>query len=579
MPSVPKADGDRRVLLLTPTRRDAEVTCALLGAAAIECFACSDAVQLGTELGRGAGAMVLTEGALGDPRIQAVLAQLELQPAWSDVPALVLSRDRDRTPAALRVLAQMSNVTLLDFPCSTRAMVSAVQSALRARRRQYQIRDQLVEQRRAEEALLDADRRKDEFLAMLAHELRNPLAVVRSGLQVLGLQPDDVSSSARVLAMMERQSRLLVKLIDELLDVSRIATGKLVLADERVDLRSIVEAAIETGHNLAEPPTHHFRLRLPSAPLWVRGDALRLAQVVGNLVSNSTKYTPERGTITLTLERSDDTATLCVADTGMGIPADMLPRVFDMFTQVNRTLDRAQGGLGIGLSLVQRLIALHGGTVAAESAGIDRGSAFTLRLPALPADAAAAPATPAPPTERTTDMNAPTLPPAAMATAAKGAAAEADPSEATHATAATTSAPAGPPIDSTPAHVAGATDAPRRRRVLVIDDNPDVVDILAALLEELGHQARVEYGGMAGVEAALEDRPDIILCDVGMPVMDGHEVASRLRADPRMAGTVLIALTGWGGEEDKRKARAAGFDWHLTKPVGADDLERVLATV
>ncbi|HEY0858912.1 MAG TPA: hybrid sensor histidine kinase/response regulator [Albitalea sp.] len=522
MPSDEPLPGDERLLVAAPTRRDGEVTVRLLRKAGVDCVVCADLKAMSIQLAAGAGALLLTEVALTDPDMTMVLRVLERQPAWSDVPAVVLARERMESPATARALAMLSNVTVLDRPVSTRSMVSAVLSALRARRRQYQIREHMDQQARAEQALLEADQRKDEFLATLAHELRNPLAPIRTGLQVLAKVPHDADQSVRLREMMERQVVQLVRLIDELLDVSRISTGKVVLKRERVDMRDVIEAALEASQPAVDAAQHELRVELPGEPVCVVGDASRLSQVVGNLVHNAAKYTPSGGRITVALSERQGEAVVSVTDTGAGIPPDMLEHVFDMFTQVNRTLDRAQGGLGIGLSLVRRLMDLHGGRVGVESPGLERGSTFTICLPVAASELVAA-----------------AVPPAA----------------------------------------ANESAARRRLRVLVVDDNADAADSLAILLAAHGHLARTEYGAAAALEAAREFRPQAVFCDLGMPGMNGHEMAARLRADPRHASTVLVAVTGWGSEEDRRRTRHAGFDFHLTKPISYEAIDGVLSRI
>jgi two-component system, sensor histidine kinase len=511
---------DLRVLIVPPTRRDGEVTCKLLEIAGVGCLSCPDLRSMAARMDEGVGAVMLTDASLADADMQVLHGTLAHQPAWSDVPVLMLTHGRELSPSSARALARLTNVTLLDRPVSTRSMVSAVLAALRARQRQYQIRNQLDRQRAAEQALVDADRRKDEFLATLAHELRNPLAPIRTAMHVLARVPADAPQAARLREMMERQLEQLVKLIDELLDVSRIATGKVLLQRERVDLRSVLDSALEASRPQVDASGHDLRVRYPAAPLWVVGDPSRLSQVISNLINNAAKYTPPRGRIDVALDEGDRQAVVRVTDNGAGIPPDMLDRVFDMFTQVNRTLDRAQGGLGIGLSLVRRLVDLHGGSVGAESAGLDKGSTFTIRLPTVDGDAAA--------------------------------------------DAAGTRQPERAPVR-------------RRMRVLVVDDNVDAADALAIQLETGGHEIRTAYGGEAALHAAEEFDPEVVLCDIGMPGIDGHAVAARLRASRRHASTVLVALTGWGSEEDRRRTRRTGFDFHLVKPVSAEAVDEILS--
>lgn len=499
-----------RVLVAAPTRRDGEVTRELLHRAGVDCVTCSLLQDMAQALGSGVGAVLLTDSALRDPQLPVLVEALQQQPPWSDVPLVLLARDDAQTPAAVRALDTLSNVTLLDRPASTRALVSAVKSALRARRKQYQIRDQLVAQNEADEALRLADKRKDEFLATLAHELRNPLAAIRTGLEVVVRSPGEAERTARMVGMIDRQSRMLVKLIDDLMDVSRIATGKVRLDTARLDLRAVLEASLEGRQTAFGALSHSFRLQLPAGPVWVMGDAARLAQVVGNLVSNAGKYTPDGGEITIALTSADKEAVISVSDNGVGIEPELLERVFEMFAQVDRTMDRARGGLGIGLSLVRRLVELHGGSVRAHSAGVGQGSTFVVRLPLAPEQDA---------------------------------------------------------IETKP-DAAGAVRPPRLK-VLVVDDNPDVANGLAALLAFNGHDIRVAHDGPSALEEAAAFTPNVVFCDIGMPGMGGHELAMRLRLDPQHGSTLLVAVTGWGNEDNKRLSVQAGFDMHFTKPISS----------
>ncbi|HEY4079433.1 MAG TPA: ATP-binding protein [Burkholderiaceae bacterium] len=465
------------------------------------------------------GAVVLTDFTLIAPGMHGLVESLSHQPAWSDIPVIVLTGHRTHSPATTRALASLTNVTILDRPVSTQSMVSAVRAALRARHWQYRIRDQLIAQERAEEALRQADRRKDEFLATLAHELRNPLAPIRTGIELMSKASLDTTKTAQIRQMMSRQVVQLVRLIDDLLDLSRIATGKVVLQRDSLDLRTVVTSAIEACQPAIDHAHHQLTLRLPDHPVWAVGDAARLSQVMSNLVNNAVKYTPEHGKIAVTLSTVAEHVELRVEDNGAGIPPDMLGEVFTMFTQVNQTLDRSQGGLGLGLSLVRRLVELHGGEVEATSLGLGHGSAFTVRLPL--------------PKESLKELSG-----------TKGEL----------------------PI------------APYRfLRVLVVDDNKDAADALHMLIEGHGHTARVTYSGVDALRAAEEFSPDIVLCDLGLPGMDGYEVAKRLRAKPAHEATILVAVTGWGSEGDKRKSRNAGFNHHLVKPINFDEVEAILS--
>jgi PAS domain S-box-containing protein len=373
--------------------------------------------------------------------------------------------------------------------------------------------------REAEAALRDADRRKDEFLATLAHELRNPLAPIRNSLEVMKQAKgrDDLMGEAR--ATMERQLRQMVRLIDDLLDVSRITRNRIELRKERVELASILHHAIEACQPLIEAARHNLSIALPSDPIYLNADPVRLAQIFGNLLTNSCKYTELGGRIWLTADRQGSDVIVTVKDTGVGIPSDMLPHIFDMFTQVDRSLERSQGGLGIGLTLVQRLVEMHDGSVTASSAGRGRGSEFSVRLPMLSEP---------PPVSRSARAPDETLPTAG-------------------------------------------------RRILIVDDNRDSATTLAMLLRLSGHEIRTAYDGDDAVEQAAAYQPDVILLDIGLPGMNGYDACRAIRKLPAGKSIVLVALTGWGQEEDRRKSREAGFDDHLVKPVDHDALSRLLA--
>jgi two-component system, sensor histidine kinase len=513
---------DERILLVAPTRRDADVSCRALASVGLVCTICGSLAHLVGRMQDGVGVLMLTDRILADPELEALQAALDRQPSWSSVPIVFLAQDRERAPSLQRGFERLRNVTLLDRPASMRSVLSAVQASLRGRRWQYEIRDQWVAQQRAEAQLREADQHKDEFLATLAHELRNPLAPIATGLQVLKRTAECLHRQPRVLDMMERQLAQLVRLIDQLLDVSRIATGKVALQRERVALQSVIEQAVEAGQPALSAAQHTLCVDMPPQAIQVFGDVSRLSQAVGNVLHNATKYTPNGGTIGISLRRVGPDAVVTVTDSGAGIPPDMLGRVFDLFAQVDRTLDRSQGGVGIGLSLVRSLVKLHGGTVTARSAGIDRGSCFEIRLPVAAVTAAELPSD---------------------------------------------------------AHPAGA-DAPgqRRLRVMVVDDNADAADAMAMLLQLNGHVVRVLYSASEALEAAPDFLPDAVFCDLGMPGMGGHEFATQMRKDRRFASTLLVAVTGWGAEEDRRRTQAAGFDHHLTKPAGVDSVEALLAT-
>jgi signal transduction histidine kinase/DNA-binding response OmpR family regulator len=370
------------------------------------------------------------------------------------------------------------------------------------------------------QSIQEADHRKNEFLSMLAHELRNPLAPIRNAVHLLQVQGPADAQLRKLLGMIDRQVQHLVRLVDDLLDLSRITRGKIRLQTEPIEAGAVVARAVETSRPLIEARKHQLQVSLPPEPLRVQADPVRLAQVLANLLNNAAKYTEEGGRIWMTVERRDSEAVFQVRDTGVGIPPEMLATVFDPFTQVERSLDRSQGGLGIGLTLVRRLVELHGGTVEASSAGPNQGSEFVVRLPALAAEQLTAPA-----------LNG-------------------------------------------GSHTNGAADA---CRVLLVDDNRDGAESLAMLLRLSGHEVRVCNDGPAALVAASEFRPDVVLLDIGLPGMDGFEVARRLRQRSELENVMLVALTGYGQEEDRRKAQQCGFDHHLVKPADPAALTALFA--
>ncbi|MEP7347816.1 MAG: ATP-binding protein, partial [Gemmatimonadaceae bacterium] len=354
-------------------------------------------------------------------------------------------------------------------------------------------------------------------LATLAHELRNPLAPLRNGLELIKLAKDDSNAVRHARTIMERQLRHMVRLIDDLLDVSRISRGKLELRREHVAVSRIVEHAVETSRPLIEANGHYLTIVVPRDPIFVDGDITRLAQVVSNLLNNAAKYTERGGQLTLTVARDENDAVISVRDSGIGIPPTMLPRVFDLFVQVDPSLERAQGGLGIGLSLVKWLVEMHRGKVEARSAGHGMGSEFVVRLPV--------------------DV----LPVADRAT-----------------------------------EVSLATTQPMRYRILVVDDNHDTASTLAMMLKIMGNETQSAQDGLEALEKAEKFLPDVILLDIGMPKLNGYDTARRIREQPWGQFTQLVALTGWGQVEDRRRTQEVGFNFHMVKPVEPAALEELL---
>ena len=370
--------------------------------------------------------------------------------------------------------------------------------------------------RRQIEDLQRNERRMQEFLAMLGHELRNPLSPLQSALDVLNLRPEDARTTEWARNVFARQVRHLSRLVDDLLDVSRITSGKVSLRFEQIDLARCVEETIDGMRPQIEARRHTLQMHMPDTPLILRGDPTRLAQIVSNLVMNAVKYTPEGGVIRVAVERDGGFAVLTVADNGVGIAPELVPRMFDLFVQGERQLDRREGGFGIGLTLVKRLAELHGGTAAGSSGGLGQGSEFQVRLPLRPE-----------------------------------------------------------PLAEDETSTSTAT-ARRRFKVLVVDDNPDVAQSIAMLLDILGHHVEIAVNGVEALSRAPLTRPDLVILDIGLPGMNGYEVARAMRAHPLLRNVVLVACTGYGQDEDRRRVQEAGFDHHLIKPPQLSDLEKIL---
>jgi PAS domain S-box-containing protein len=642
---------DYRVLVLAPTRRDREVTRELLQRAKISCALCQGALSMAAEIETAVGAILLTDAAFSDPHIDQLLAALSRQPPWSEVPIILLCRTGSPLPVAARVVDSLRNVTVLERPTSSRTLLSSVQAALRARARQYQLREQFealraseaalrnselqfrtmvnsipqlawmahpdgyihwynhrwyeytgttpeemqgwgwqsvhdptylpkvlerwrasiaagapldmefplraadggfrmfltrvvplqgekgrvlqwfgtstdmeeakrteVQLRATEAALRDADHRKDLFLATLAHELRNPLAPIRTAAQILGsprLASQELQWAQNVI---QRQVGHMSLLLDDLLDIARVTQGKLELKKERVRLTDVVDSAVEEARPLLDSKNHQFTVTLPSEELTLVVDPLRLSQILSNLLTNAAKYTDPAGHIELIGDVQNGMLCLSVKDNGIGIAPEALPRIFEMFSQIDGASARSEGGLGIGLALVKGLLELHGGEIDAKSRGRGRGSEFIVRLPLAASISAEVPVTGA---------DAPTV-----ATAC--------------------------------------------RRVMVADDNKDAADALAMLLELAGHEVRVAHCGRAALSVAQTFRPEVALIDIGMPDLSGYEVAKELRRESWGAGIHLIALTGWGRDDDRQRAKDAGFDRHMTKPVDPGAVEAMI---
>jgi signal transduction histidine kinase len=502
---------ERRVLVLAPTVRDAVNTSRVLGSAGIGTAVCGDVEQLCRELAVGAGAVIVTEETLAPSRMAPLAELLRKQPKWSDVPFIAVTRGGPDSAAAVQAMETLGNVILLERPVRMSTLITATRTALRGRERQYELRRLLAQ-------LRESDRRKDVFLAMLAHELRNPLAPIRNASEIFR-RADGGNATLRLAGeIVDRQVTQLARLVDDLLDVSRITQGKVQLKRQRVGLQALMTQAIETAMPMIESKHQELSIRLSREAIHLDADPARLAQVVGNLLNNAAKYTGEGGRICVAARRWRSGVVVRVRDNGVGIARGMLGNVFDLFMQVDTSLDRSQGGLGIGLTLVRAIVELHGGGIRARSLGLGRGSRFVFWLPALPRDAAA------------------------------------------------------------PAPRRSGTPVRQRspRRLLLVDDNVDAVESLAILLKADGHDVRVAHDG-AGALALIESfRPDLVVLDIGLPGMNGYEIAQRIRARPELGAPTLVALTGYGQQEDRKRARAAGFDHHFIKPADVHALQRLL---
>jgi two-component system, sensor histidine kinase len=512
-------DRTERVLIVAPVGRDAAVIADLLSANGYSTHVCSGAAEATAQAASDVGALVLTEEALEQEHVPGLLRQLGAQPAWSELPVIILTSGSESRSVRLLDLAAAAagSVTLLERPLATATLLRTIEVALRSRRRQYQVRELLETQRAREMALQEADRRKDTFLAILSHELRNPLAPIWNAAELLSstkLTPPQLRWAQSVI---RRQTGHMAALLDDLLDLARITQGKLRLHMQSCSLRSVIEAAVETARPILERKGHQLSIRLPDEIPTLAADSVRLAQAIANLLTNAAKYTDAGGSIELGA-RLEDELVITVADNGIGIPAEQLGRLFTMFSQVSSG-NRSEGGLGIGLALVKGVVELHGGTVDARSGGSGKGSEFIIRLPLTPLP--------------TTDIGSREV--------------------------------------ESPGGQFG------KLRVLIADDNKDAADSLALLLSHDGHEVRTAYGGHAAVSVVETFRPDVSFLDIGMPDLDGFAAANAIRQRRAGREVCLIAVTGWGQEDDKRRARAAGFAMHLTKPVDPDRVRAVLA--
>ncbi|MCU1229555.1 MAG: histidine kinase [Acidobacteria bacterium] len=499
-----------RILVLAPTGRDAALAVTALQQAGFTCQSCRDMDELCRRIEEAAGAVMITEEALTTNSMPCLAEVLERQAPWSDLPLLVFTSQPalDLGPRSFERIGSRANVTLVERPIRVKTLISAVETALRARRRQYEVRELLRElERRIDE--------RDTFLAMLSHELRNPLAAITLAVDELERRGPPELKNER--AVVIRQTRQLTKLVDDLLDIARVTSGKIRLHRSDIDLGDIVEHCATTAIHRAKARGVTLTMHPVAEPAFVHGDPVRMEQIVSNVISNAIKYTPSGGAIDVYIEKDETDAIFRVRDTGRGIAPEMLTRIFDIFMQSDVTIDRADGGMGIGLTLVQKLVELHGGNVRAYSGGKGCGSEFVIRLPLL--------------------VEAPVLVPATKQ----------------------------PERD---ANVAA-------RHIVIVEDNPDIRELLRAKLRHLGHRVDVAEDGVHGVETIVAERPDLALVDIGLPGLDGYQVAQRVREE--IGDDVhLVALTGYGQAEDRKKALDAGFNVHLTKPADIADVQNVI---
>jgi signal transduction histidine kinase len=502
-----------KVLVVTPNEADGATARAILTGSGVEAECFTSLAQLAPLVATDIGCVVLVEEALVEPDVQSLQESLRSQPPWSDLPLLLVAAGESSLSAMVESIFPVSgNVTVLQRPLHPVSLASAVNVALRSRARQLQVRDLL--------ALRERDvKQRDEFLAMLAHELRNPLAPIRNAVYLMGTLQYADPLFVKCRAMIEKQSRHVTRMVDDLLDVSRLELGKVELRLKRVDVNECAAAAMEACAPMTHAYRHAVTLRRWHDPLPVCADPVRLEQVIGNLLVNAAKFTPEGGAIEVAVRAGEGHAVVSVTDNGVGIRAGMLDSIFGLFMQEPVTLARTQGGLGIGLTLVKRLVELHGGSVRARSDGLGCGARFEVRLPLAETEG-----------ERE-----------------------------------------APPTD-------GASRG-MSKRVLVVEDGADTRESLGLLMTAWNHEVVFAVDGPEGVDRACAVHPDIALIDIGLPGFDGYEIARRIRREGSdwARGVRLIALTGYGQAADRVRAMEAGFDMHLLKPVDPEKLQQVLA--
>jgi signal transduction histidine kinase/CheY-like chemotaxis protein len=498
----------KRILIYAPFGQNAKLAAKVFDASGIDNFICNSPDALMLELARGAGAILTVEEVLASPLLMTLSQYVAAQPTWSDIPIMLLTKRGADSLGVQHAVTLLGNLTLLERPIRISTLLSAARSALRARSRQYEVRD--------------ADYRKDEFLASLGHELRNPLAPIRTSVGLLKHLYPDLAPVEKTYRVVERQIVHLTRLVDDLLDVARITSGKVVLQRTPVLLSDIVRHAVEICSALVESKKHVIEINIPQHEVWLDVDRARIVQSLANVLSNAAKFTLSPNKIVFNAKIEGDIVTFTIRDFGIGLEQHSLSRIFDIFVQAETSQGQAPSGLGIGLSLARQFTEMHGGSIDVKSEGLGHGSEFTLQMPIV--------------------MHA-----------------------------------VQPTDEEKSAAIASGIKAPADTNILVVDDNQDACETLGALFEAEGYRVSRAYDGYQAVEVAKAAQPAIVVLDIGLPGIDGYEAARRIRDLPGGRDMLMIALTGWGQANDKKLAMEAGFDRHLVKPVDYELLKRCIA--
>jgi signal transduction histidine kinase/ActR/RegA family two-component response regulator len=513
------ADLESSVLIYAPVGRDAALLSSFLSAEGICTRACNTNDELQAEVEVGCGMLFVTEEAM-TPELQSYLSRLlSQQPQWSDLPIVLCvnatSRWNEVTQSSLT--QYFGNITLLQRPIRKSTLLSSVHVSLRSRARQYQVRNYIDQCQGLTRQLKLVSQRKDDFLAMLGHELRNPLAAITSALDLMEVENLDIETAEEARRIAKRQSDQMTRIVNDLLDISRLLRGRVELHQTNVDAQELVKSAVETMQSQIAAHAHTLQLDMPSRPLKLFADEGRLRQVLENLLANSCKYTDPGGRIRITLDQVEGYARFCVVDNGSGFPEEFATQIFDLFAQGERTLDRSQGGLGIGLTVVREIVELHGGTITASSPGVNQGSQFSFLIPLA-------------------DVS----------------------------------------IGEVDRDVQPVSNTGSRSRVLIVEDNQDLANMMSKIVSRLGHEPLTINDGSQAVIAAVNFRPDVVLLDIGLPGLNGYQVAKELRANERTKSTLIVGLSGYSQEEDKQRSLDSGMDYHYPKPLDVTLLKGLL---